>query len=128
LLNLTLNALEAVPAGGEVRIDLCRKGGWVELCVSDNGRGMSRQTLDRVFEPFFTERRGVPTDETDPDAVAGRRGTGLGLSITHAIVEAHGGRIDAFSDGPGRGSRFVVNLPAAPELSAAHNSAKEVPA
>jgi signal transduction histidine kinase len=126
VLNLTLNALEAVPAGGEVRIDLGRKGGWVELCVSDNGRGMSRQTLDRVFEPFFTERRVVPGDEAERDAVGGRRGTGLGLSITHAIVEAHGGRIEAFSDGPGRGSRFVINLPAAPQLSASLGEANEV--
>jgi len=119
VLNLTLNALEAVPAGGEVRIDLCGKGGWVELSVSDNGRGMSRQTLDRVFEPFFTERHGAPGDDAERDTARVRRGTGLGLSITHAIVEAHGGRIEAFSDGPGRGSRFVINLPAAPELSAA---------
>ncbi len=115
VLNLTLNALEAVPAGGEVHIDLSRQRGWVELSVSDNGRGMSKQTLDRVFEPFFTERRDVPGDVT---ASGGRRGTGLGLSITHAIVEAHGGRIEAFSDGPGRGSRFVIHLPAATELSA----------
>jgi signal transduction histidine kinase len=114
LLNLTLNGLEAVPAGGEVRIDLCRSGGWVELSVSDNGRGMSRQTLDRVFEPFFSERRDPLSDEAPggSSAVVGRRGTGLGLSITHAIVESHGGRIEAFSDGPGRGSRFVVSLPA----------------
>jgi signal transduction histidine kinase len=127
VLNLTLNALEAVPAGGEVRIDLARNGGWVELRVSDNGRGMSQLTLDRVFEPFFTERRGVPGDDADHSiAGGGRRGTGLGLSITHAIVEAHGGRIEAFSDGPGRGSRFIINLPAAPEVSAVLNESKEV--
>ena len=127
LLNLTLNALEAVPPGGEVRIELSRQGGWVELSVSDNGRGMSEQTLRHVFEPFFTDRRGEagkaakaaatrPRNLTGRELEAGLRGTGLGLSITHAIVQAHGGRIEAFSDGPGRGSRFVVTLPAAPRL------------
>jgi signal transduction histidine kinase len=109
LLNLTINALEAVPPqAGEVRIDLrCdgpegRQG--VELIVSDNGRGMTGETLDRVFEPFFTDSR-TPRED-------GRRGTGLGLSIVHAIVRDHGGSVAAYSDGPGTGSRFVVRLPA----------------
>ena len=135
VLNLTVNALEAVPPGtGEVRIDVRSidpprrpmssdasvdgdgggDGGaegkgdgsdrWVELSVADNGRGMSAATLERAFEPFFTEKRGARDD--------GRHGTGLGLSITHAIVQAHGGSIAAESDGPGCGSRFVVRLPA----------------
>jgi signal transduction histidine kinase len=102
VLNLTVNALEAVPPGGEVRIELAQHDGWAELHVRDNGRGMSEQTLERVFEPFFTDKRGV----REP-------GTGLGLSITHAIVESHGGRITAASEGPGKGSEFVVRLPAA---------------
>jgi signal transduction histidine kinase len=103
LLNLTVNALEAVPPGrGEVRIEGRRVGEFVELRVADNGKGMSAETLEHVFEPFFTAKRG-----------AGEPGTGLGLSITHAIVENHGGSIAAASDGPGRGSRFVVRLPAA---------------
>ena len=80
----------------------------MELSVFDNGRGMSAQTLDCVFEPFFTEKRGPR-----------QHGTGLGLSITHAIVEDHGGRVRAESDGPGRGSRFVVELPAAVDAIAA---------
>jgi signal transduction histidine kinase len=104
LLNLTVNALEAVPPGrGEVRITWQRLGEWIELSVEDNGKGMSRETLAHVFEPFFTAKRG-----------AGEPGTGLGLSITHAIVENHGGRIRAESRGPGRGSRFTVTLPARP--------------
>ena len=104
VLNLTVNALEAVSPGGEVRIDVSRRDGWVELRVKDNGRGMSPQTLERVFEPFYTEKRG-----------AQRPGTGLGLSISHAIVESHGGQIRAASEGPGKGSEFVVRLPAAAE-------------
>ncbi len=102
LLNLTVNALEAVPPQrGEVRIRGKREGDWVELSVEDNGRGMNPDTLQNVFEPFFTAKRG-----------AGEPGTGLGLSITHAIIENHGGRISAESRGVGRGSKFVVRLPA----------------
>jgi len=104
LLNLTVNALEAVPPDrGEVRIGGRRSGEWVEVSVEDNGKGMTPETLEQVFEPFFTAKRG-----------AGEPGTGLGLSITHAIVESHGGRIRAESSGPGKGSRFTVRLPAKP--------------
>ncbi len=102
LLNLTVNALEAVDAGsGMVRIEGQRNNGFVQLDIIDNGRGMSAQTAERVFEPFFTEKRGV----AEP-------GTGLGLSITHAIIEAHGGQITATSQGPGKGSHFTIRLPA----------------
>lgn len=103
LLNLTINALEAVvPGEGEVCIEGRRNNEWIEVSVKDNGRGMCPDVLSRVFEPFFTARR------TNAD-----RGTGLGLSITHAIVEGHHGRIEAESDGPGLGSRFTVCIPAA---------------
>jgi signal transduction histidine kinase len=61
---------------------------------------MSQQTLDQIFEPFYTDKRGTAAP-----------GTGLGLSITHAIINNHGGEICAQSDGPGRGSRFIVRLP-----------------
>jgi signal transduction histidine kinase len=116
LMNLLLNALDATPGGGagggagEVRVTLSRDGGAVTLSVADNGRGMTPATVERVFEPFFSERR--PREAGAAPAPA-RPGTGLGLSITHAIVQSHGGRITAYSDGPGRGSRFEVELPAA---------------
>ncbi len=71
----------------------------VELVVEDNGAGIPRDTLDRIFEPFFTSK--------------GRdQGTGLGLSISHRIVEEHGGRIDVEST-VGEGTCFTVSLPAA---------------
>jgi signal transduction histidine kinase len=104
LLNLTINALEAAPPGhGEVCIEGRRSHEWIELSVKDNGRGMCAEVLSHVFEPFFTARR-----------AGGERapGNGLGLSITHAIIENHHGRIEAASDGPGRGARFTVRLPA----------------
>jgi signal transduction histidine kinase len=102
LLNLTVNALQSVkPGEGKVLIEGKRRDGWVEVSVCDNGYGMSPDSLKQVFEPFYTRRPGARTP-----------GTGLGLSITHAIVESHGGRIRAESDGAGRGSRFTVELPA----------------
>jgi two-component system NtrC family sensor kinase len=101
LLNLVINALDATePVIGEVVIEGVRNNDLIELWVRDNGRGMTQETLERVFEPFFTDKRG-----------SGAPGTGLGLSITHAIVESHGGTIEAHSDGPGKGSRLVVRLP-----------------
>ncbi len=101
VLNLAINALEAVePPVGEVRLEGIRHNGTIELVVSDNGHGMTSETQEHVFDPFFTQR----TSTT-------KRGLGLGLSITHAIVESHGGRITAYSDGPNQGSRFAVELP-----------------
>jgi signal transduction histidine kinase len=108
-LNLLINALEASsPEDGDVRVELGTDNGVVRLTVIDNGKGLSAETLQRVFEPFFTEKRGSL-----------QRGTGLGLSITHAIVESHGGHIRAASDGPGKGSRFVVELPAVARVGGA---------
>jgi signal transduction histidine kinase len=102
LLNLLVNAIEAVnPGHGNVVVEARRAGAWIEVDVTDNGRGMSAETRERVFEPFFTNKRG-----------SGQPGTGLGLSITHAIVANHHGHIFAHSDGPNRGSRFTIRLPA----------------
>jgi signal transduction histidine kinase len=121
LMNLLINAFEATDDGaGEVKIIITRTtdsdlsadtGEAVTLTVADNGRGMAPETLERVFEPFFTERR--PRDPGQSP----KPGTGLGLSITHAIVQSHNGRITADSDGSGMGSRFVMELPAAREIA-----------
>ncbi|MFI5378649.1 MAG: ATP-binding protein [Tepidisphaerales bacterium] len=106
LLNLVVNALGAVEEGrGEVVIAGQSDGEWVEIAVSDNGRGMAPEVLEHVFEPLFTARRGT-----------GAPGTGLGLSISQLIVGAHGGTIRAESAGAGKGSRFVVRLPVASQL------------
>ena len=130
VLNLLVNALDAVsrspigrdaramhPEGG--RIDLSVRGvdGHVELAVQDNGCGMAPDVLERVFEPFFTTRDG---GEEEPSP---RRGVGLGLSISHAIAEGHGGSLRASSAGPGRGSRFVLSLPAASAEGRSSNAA-----
>jgi signal transduction histidine kinase len=106
LLNLVINALEAVEDDvGRVWIEGSSSNGTVRLSVRDNGCGMSPQTREQVFEPFFSGRRTGGKGDA--------HGVGLGLSIAHAIVESHGGRIWAESEGIGKGSRFVVDLPAA---------------
>lgn len=104
-LNLVTNALESVDAGGTVRVTVQREGPGAQIIVEDNGCGMTEEVRKHLFEPFFTRRRTG-------------QGTGLGLSITYRIVEEHGGTIEAASEGPDRGSRFVVTLPA-------HQSSKE---
>lgn len=98
-LNLVTNALESVDAGGTVRVTVQREGPGAQIIVEDNGCGMTEEVRKHLFEPFFTRRRTG-------------QGTGLGLSITYRIVEEHGGTIEAASEGPDRGSRFVVTLPA----------------
>ena len=100
VLNLLVNALDSIEAEGCVRIAARPSGGEGLLTVSDDGCGMTPEVLEHLFEPFFTRRK------------AGQ-GTGLGLSIVHRIVADHGGRIEAASDGPGRGSSFRVFLPLA---------------
>ena len=105
ILNLLVNALEVVdPGTGEVVISGSRQNGSAHVTVQDNGIGMTREVLDRVFEPFFSARNGHRS-----------RGTGLGLSISHNIVESCGGTLRADSDGLGRGSRFILELPLATE-------------
>ncbi|MBN1395299.1 MAG: HAMP domain-containing histidine kinase [Pirellulales bacterium] len=100
VLNLLSNALDGSEDGGAVRVALESRDGSAVLEVSDDGCGMTPEVLERVFEPFFTRRRGG-------------RGTGLGLSITYRIIADHGGDIEARSDGEGRGSTFRVRLPLA---------------
>jgi PAS domain S-box-containing protein len=97
LLNLILNARDAMPDGGEVSIETGGDGDAVVLAVRDNGTGMDPETLRRAFEPFFT------TKEIG-------QGTGLGLSVVHGIVSQSGGQIHAES-APGGGTTFVLRFP-----------------
>jgi signal transduction histidine kinase len=102
LLNLVINARDAMPKGGSIRIEASPDQGADHVCLSiaDNGCGMDAATRQRIFEPFFT---------TKPNG----RGTGLGLTVVQEIVQAHQGRIEVES-APNQGSTFRVFLPSRP--------------
>ncbi|NDJ77207.1 MAG: response regulator [Chloroflexi bacterium] len=95
LLNLMINAMEAMPDGGSITLELYDHNDGVMLSLTDTGIGMPQGTIDRIFEPFYS---------TKDD------GTGLGLSVTYGIVQGHGGEIRVSSE-VGKGSRFDVWLP-----------------
>jgi NtrC-family two-component system sensor histidine kinase KinB len=98
LANLVSNAIRATDRGGEVHVFAAARNGHVAISVRDNGRGIPRDYLTRVFEPFVQV----------PNAPAG--GAGLGLSISRRIVQAHGGQITVRSE-PGKGTTFTFTLP-----------------
>ncbi len=100
--NLLTNAAKFTPPGGCIEVLVDRAPDRVRVSVRDNGRGIPREELRRIFEPFVQVDRG-------PDALRG--GLGLGLAIVSNLVERHGGAIAVHSDGPGRGATFTVELP-----------------
>jgi len=102
LLNLLGNALQYTPTGGNVRLSAGRAAGEVVVSVADTGIGIAPEHLQRVFTRFY---------RVDRSRSRASGGTGIGLTIAKYLVEAHGGRIWAESDGPGRGSTFSFALP-----------------
>jgi signal transduction histidine kinase len=107
LLNLIINARQAMPQGGTVRLRVAENAAtrMAELVVVDTGVGIAPSDLRRIFEPFFTTKTG-------PDS-SGLGGTGLGLSVCRDIVEAHHGRLRAESR-IGQGTTFTLRLPSCP--------------
>jgi two-component system, NtrC family, sensor histidine kinase HydH len=95
LLNLLLNAQQAMPEGGELTIQAAHDPSGVSLSLIDTGKGMPPDVVVKAFRPFFSTRQG---------------GTGLGLPTTRNIVEAHGGSIELQSE-VGRGTKFTIHLP-----------------
>lgn len=122
LLNITLNAIQVMPDGGELRIttrsvekpeevpDSRSADRWLAIDVADNGPGIPREEREQIFEPFFSRRPG---------------GTGLGLSLTQTIIADHGGKIVVAENAP-HGTRFTIYLPVAfaGQLSADKTSRK----
>lgn len=95
LINLALNALEATPEGGLVRLSAGEDPTGVWITIDDTGPGIPLEVRERIFEPFFTTKA---------------EGSGLGLSIVHSIVTQHGGTLEVGS-APGGGARFILRLP-----------------
>jgi signal transduction histidine kinase len=94
--NLLLNAIDAMPNGGELRITTRRINGIVRLDVADTGQGLNEEERSRLFTPYYTTKQ---------------HGTGLGLAIVQSVVADHSGKIWVDSE-PGRGATFHIELPA----------------
>jgi signal transduction histidine kinase len=105
--NLACNAVKFTPSGGAVRVGLKARGGQAVITIEDTGQGIAPDLLPYIFDPF---RQGP--DETGP-----RSGLGLGLAIARRLIELHGGRVEAASEGPGRGARFTASIPLPPAIS-----------
>ncbi len=96
IMNLLSNAVDAMPDGGNIEIRCVREGNSLVLRVKDQGVGIPKENLRRIFQPFYTTK--------------GSKGTGLGLAIVQRIVEDHGGRIEVYSE-VGKGTEFAVWFP-----------------
>ncbi len=96
-LNIIINAVEAMPTGGDLYVGTAweEQRGELSISFTDTGEGIPRSDLGSIFDPFYTSKP---------------KGTGLGLSVSHGIIERHGGRIEVKSE-VGRGSTFTVHLP-----------------
>ena len=103
--NLLSNASKYSPRGAEVRFELRREDGQAMIRVADHGRGIEPDVLPRIFDLFV---------QGDQSLARSEGGLGIGLTLLRSLVELHHGRVEAHSDGPGRGSAFTVWLPLAP--------------
>jgi len=117
VVNILNNAAKYTPDGGDIWLAAERHGSSVDLRVRDNGRGIERDMIDRVFDLFM---------QVDPNAGSALGGLGVGLALVRRIVELHGGSVQAVSDGLGKGSEFLVRLPLSPRPSPDRAEDKEL--
>ena len=101
--NLLINAAKFTHTGGRIRVEVEREPDWALVKVRDSGIGISPDMLARVFDAYVQAERG---------SAASKGGLGLGLALARHLIELHGGTVNAYSEGAGRGSEFVVRLPA----------------
>lgn len=116
--NLLANAIKFTPRGGRVRLRLWKPDAMVQIEVADSGAGIRQEMLERIFDRF---------QQVDGSITRKFGGLGLGLSIARSIVDLHHGEVFAASPGEGRGSRFVVRLPACAAEAAAPAGEAPVP-
>jgi two-component system CheB/CheR fusion protein len=121
--NLLTNAAKFTDEGGQLSLSVHRDGNEAVVSVADNGIGIPRHMLPRIFELFMQEERAIRKSSS---------GLGIGLSLVSQLVSLHGGSITASSNGPGQGSEFVIRLPLVdiparptPEAAQISNSGKE---
>jgi signal transduction histidine kinase len=100
-LNLFLNAKDAMPEGGTLKVSTLNGDG-VRVTISDTGSGIAPENLNRIYDPFFTTKTNVREGQ--------RRGTGLGLSVSYGIIQEHAGKIQVSSH-PGQGTTFELEFP-----------------
>jgi PAS domain S-box-containing protein len=105
MLNLFLNARDAMPSGGTITILSSQHDGLARVIVADTGLGIPAHVLPRIFDPFFTTK-----NEATLTPQGSRQGTGLGLSVSYGIVHEHGGEIEVESS-VGQGTRFLLTFP-----------------
>jgi len=94
-MNVLRNSADAMPEGGNIKIEGVKEKDFLKIIVKDNGDGMSEEVLAKIFEPFFTTKQ---------------KGTGLGLAVCHTIIEDHGGKL-LYESKPGKGTTATILLP-----------------
>jgi CheY-like chemotaxis protein len=108
LINLLSNAIKFTPSGGTITVGLAEQAGAAILTVRDTGIGIDAEMIPRLFEMFF---------QTDEPSKAVTTGLGVGLALAKVLVEMHGGVIEAYSEGQGKGAEFTVRLPSIAEAA-----------